>query len=501
MNIWIIPFFVIVPLIGAFVIAVIPRRLGVAADIIAAVCSLTLLAASIYVVWYFIPGLQANPLRAIYSVGNWHAPVGISLVLDGLAALMLLTIAVITAASAIYSIPYMEQFTWKSKFYSLFLLMVAGMNGVVLSGDFFNLFVFLEIASISSYALVGYGCRHEELEATFKYLTLGNLGALFVLLGIAFVYGVSGTLNMAHFSILTPLPLNNCALIALALFLIGFGLKAALVPMHAWLPDAHPSAPTPISAMLSGVFIKATGVYVLIRVTMNVFPEHPATRHVLMAMGGLSMVVGVFMAIGQWDLKRLLAYHSISQIGYVILGISLGTPLGIFGGLFHLINHAAFKSLLFLGAGAVEYRTGTRQLKDMGGLRQVMPVTANTTLVGSFAISGIPPFNSFFSKVIIIWACVEAHRYGYAATAVIVSIMTIASFMKVQRYAFFGRLRPAWQSLRDVPFLMQAVLIFMAVLCIAMSALVFPAVGDTVLKPAVDAVLQKTGYAAYLEDF
>jgi multicomponent Na+:H+ antiporter subunit D len=493
MKDWLIPFFVIVPLAGAFIVALVPRRKGYIADIIANLCSLLLLIASVYVI-----SVTRSDQVFSYYVGNWPVPIGISMVLDGLSSLMLLTIAVVTAASSLYSIRYMEQFTWKSKFYSLFLLMVTGMNGVVLSGDFFNLFVFLEIASISSYALVGYGCRHEELEATFKYLTLGNIGALFVLLGVAFVYGISGTLNMADFSLRTIVASPETLYIILAFFMIGFGLKAALVPMHAWLPDAHPAAPTPISAMLSGVFIKATGVYALVRVTMNIFPASSVVREILLAFGGLSMVVGVFMAIGQWDLKRLLAYHSISQIGYVILGIGLGTPLGILGGLFHLVNHAAFKSLLFLGAGAVEFRTGTRQLKEMGGLRERMPVTTGSTLAASLAISGIPPFNGFFSKFIIIWAAVEAGRYGYAVAAVIVSVMTIASFMKVQKYAFFGPLRRAWESIREVPVTMQIVLVTMAVLCLAMSFLLIPLIGDTVLKPAVDAVLNGTGYSSYL---
>lgn len=492
-QLWLIPFFVIVPLVGAFIVAIVPRRKGYIADLLTNLCSLILLIAAVYVVCDTRSGDVF-----IYTVGGWKAPIGISMVLDGLSSLMLLTIAVVTAASSLYSIRYMEQFTWKSKFYCLFLLMVAGMNGVVLSGDFFNLFVFLEIASISSYALVGYGCRHEELEATFKYLTLGNIGALFILLGIAFVYGISGTLNMADFASRAGSFNPEILFTILAFFIVGFGLKAALVPMHAWLPDAHPAAPTPISAMLSGVFIKATGVYALIRVTLNVFPASPVVREILLGLGGLSMVVGVFMAIGQWDLKRLLAYHSISQIGYVILGIGLGTPLGILGGLFHLVNHASFKSLLFMGAGAVEFQTGTRQLKSMGGLRERMPVTAGTTLVASLAISGIPPFNGFFSKFIIIWAAVEAQRYGYAVAAVIVSVMTIASFMKVQKYAFFGELRRAWESIREVPATMQIVLIVLAVLCLAMSLLIVPAIYDVVLKPAVDAVLNGSSYSSYL---
>ena len=160
---------------------------------------------------------------------------------------------------------------------------------------------------------------------------------------------------------------GNVIFLVSVLFIMGFGLKAALVPFHAWLPDAHPSAPAPISATLSGVLIKALGVYTLCRIFFNVLGIDPNLSSMLMLLGALSMVIGVFLAIGQWDFKRLLAYHSISQIGYVILGIGLGTPLGILGGLFHLFNHSVFKSLLFLNSGAVEHSTGTRQLQEMGG--------------------------------------------------------------------------------------------------------------------------------------
>ncbi len=489
MNNFLILFFVILPLGAAFIVALVPKHLNKVADAIANVSAFLLLVASAYVCM--------NNVSGVYFVGGWKIPIGINMALDGFSALMLLIISIITVASSIYSISYMEQFTWKSKFYCLFLLMVTGMNGVVLSGDFFNIFVFLEIASIASYALVGYGCRHEELEATFKYLALGNLGALCVLLGVAFVYGLTGTLNMADFSIRTAGNLNNGLLVALGLFIIGFGLKAALVPMHAWLPDAHPSAPTPISAMLSGVFIKATGVYALVRVSLNIFPAMQVTHEIILALGGLSMVVGVFMAIGQWDFKRLLAYHSISQIGYVMIGIGLGTPLGILGGIFHLINHAAFKSLLFLGAGSVEYETGTRQLRQMGGLSRQMPVTASSTLVASLAISGLPPFNGFFSKVIIIWACVQAHRYGYAVAAVVVSVMTIASFMKVQKYAFFGALKSKWEKVKEVPATMRIAMVFLAVLCLLMSLLIVPGAREVVLQPAVDSIIAGTNYVTH----
>ncbi|GAG91324.1 unnamed protein product, partial [marine sediment metagenome] len=275
--------------------------------------------------------------------------------------LLLLAISVVGTAAMLFSTRYMEQYTAKAKYLSLFMLMVAGMNGVVLSGDIFNLFVFLEIASIASYALVGFGCEHEELEASFKYMVLGSIGSTFVLFAVALVYGNTGSLNMAYISkAIAGSGINPGLAFALGLFITGFGLKAALVPFHAWLPDAHPSAPAPISAMLSGVLIKALGIYALARVLFNVFGISVQLGWILIVLGILSMVAGAFLAIGQWDIKRLMAYSSISQIGYVILGLGLGglilakgdnlawASLAILGGLFHLVNHAVYKSLLFL---------------------------------------------------------------------------------------------------------------------------------------------------------
>ena len=199
---------------------------------------------------------------------------------------------------------------------------------------------------------------------------------------------------------------------AAAFFLLGFGLKAAIVPFHAWLPDAHPSAPAPISAMLSGLLIKVSGVYAMTRIFFNVFGLTPALTTVLTVLGIASIFVGAFLAIGQKDMKRMLAYSSISQVGYVVLGIGIGTPLGILGGLFHLFNHALAKGLLFLNAGSVQQATGTRNLDEMGGLAKRMPVTAATSLVGSLSIAGVPPLGGFWSKLIIIIALVQAGHYG-----------------------------------------------------------------------------------------
>ena len=386
------------------------------------------------------------------------------------------------------------------------------MNGCVLTGDMFNLFVFLEIAAVSSYALVAFGCESDELEASFKYMVLGCVASSFILLGIALLYGQFGALNMAQLGqrIAEAGSGGKVSILALMLLLAGLGVKAALVPFHAWLPDAHPSAPAPISAMLSGVLIKAIGVYAIIRIVFNVYGATPELLMSLRVLGTLSMIIGVVLALNQWDFKRLLAYHSISQIGYVVLAVGLGTPLGILAGLFHLANHAVFKSLLFFSAGAVQYSTGTRQLEELGGLAKKLPTTSKTCMVASMSISGVPPFNGFFSKLLIIIACVQAGYWGFGLWAVIVSILTLASFMKVQKYAFYGKLKEKLAQIREVPIPMQCSMVLLAVLCLGMSLLAVEALGvkefdslgvskvpSVVLKPAQEALQQ--GVKGYQE--
>lgn len=378
--------------------------------------------------------------------------------------------------------------------------MVGGMNGTVLSGDLFNLFVFMEIASIASYALVGFGCEARELEASFKYLVMGNVGSLFVLYAVALLYGKTGTLNMADVArILKDIPYDNLIAFSFVLIISGFMIKSALVPFHAWLPDAHPSAPAPISAMLSGVVIKALGVYVVIRLIFNLFGFNHIISNILVYMGITSMIIGVCLAILQWDLKRLLAYHSISQMGYVFCGIGLGTTLGILGGIFHLFNHSLFKSLLFLDSGSIEYETETRDLNKMGLLYKKMPITSFSTLVASMSISGIPPFNGFWSKFIIILASIKAGRPIVALWAVIGSILTLSSFTKVCRYSIYGKGekfdKEKWEKLKEVPDFMSIPLIILSILCI-FTGLLLIGLENGIFGPVIDVL--KGGVLEYI---
>lgn len=486
-----LPLFVALPLFGAFVLSLAKwKRAG---DILANLINLCLFVLCLVLTRYG---------TLVYKIGGWEPvdgiPIGIYWVKDGFSLLMLMVVNLVALMATIFSVDYMEKFTEKNRYYCLFLLMLAGMNGVILSGDMFNLFVFLEIAAISTYSLVAFGTESEELEAAFKYQVMGTIASGLILLGIGLLYSYTGTLNMADMGRVLASKEPRLVTFVAGMFLMGFGMKAAVIPFHAWLPDAHPSAPAPISAMLSGVLIKVLGIYALVRIAFNIFGMTPLLSHIFMVLGTLSIIVAGILAIGQGDFKRLLAYSSISQVGYIMLGVGLGTPLGILGGLLHLLNHSVFKSLLFLNSGAVVYATDTRDLKQMGGLNHRMPVTGGSSFIASMSIAGIPPLSGFWSKLIIILACVFAGRIGYAIWAVVGSIITLAYYAKLQKEAFFGPLREQWKEVKEVPGFMRVSMIILALLCIGMGLLLVPQIRDVVLAPAVEVLTRGVEYTKIL---
>lgn len=488
----IIPLFVALPLGAAFVLAFLDKTKQVVSDILINATTFIVSVLSLVLLIF----LKDNGVF-VYTMGRWFPPKGINFVADGLSCLMLVVINWVALFATLYSVSYMKRFTAKAKFYSLFALMLAGMNGVVLTGDFFNLFVFLEIASIASYALVAFGVGAEELEAAFKYMVMSSVASIFVLFSVGLLYGLTGSLNMADIGGIIQGQKNLLLSFSLVLFLAGFGLKAAVIPFHSWLPDAHPSAPAPISAMLSGVLIKALGIYAIMRILFNVYGMSIQLSWVLMVMGVISMVVGGILALRQRDFKRLLAYSSISQIGYIMIGLGCGNYWGLLGAVFHLFNHATFKALLFLNSGAVEYSTGTRDLEEMGGLSKVMPVTGTTSTIGSLSISGLPPFNGFWSKLFIIIGLVQAGRYSLAVLAVLVSVLTLAYYLKVQRFAFFGTLKEKWARIKEVPKVMCTSMIILAVICIGAGILFYPLM-KAVLEPAVTVLQEGTKYSGII---
>jgi multicomponent Na+:H+ antiporter subunit D len=431
---------------------------------------------------------------ALRQTFRWFGePLGITIAVDGFSLFMLTVIALVSACVGLYSISYMEHYGSKANYYALLLMMTVGMNGLVLVNDLFQVYIFLEVAAVASYALVAFGREHAELEAAFKYLMLSVVASAAVLIAIALLFGLTGSLSFAGVGEgLRQLGADAAAGIAAALFLLGFGLKAALVPFHAWLPDAHPSAPAPISAVLSGLLIKVSGVYALTRVFFHVFGLSPALSDVVMWTGTVSIVVAALLALKQTDMKRMLAYSSISQVGYVVLGLGLGTPLGIAGGLFHLLNHAVAKSLLFLTSGSVQQATGTRDLEEMGGLAKRMPITAATSLVGSLSIAGVPPLGGFWSKLLIIMALVQARRPVLAVIAVLASVLTLWYYLILQRKAFFGKLNARWAEVKEAPFWMAAATVVLALICLALGV-AFSSVVATWIQPAADGLAQGMG--------
>jgi len=428
-------------------------------------------------------------------MGGWKPPFGIVLVLDSLSLLVLVCVSVVSFACSLYSISYMDQFTSKWKFYTLFMLMITGLNGVTVTGDVFNMYVFFEIAAIASYALVAFGTEHEELEAAFKYMVVGSVASMAILLSIALLYGGLGTLNLADLSRKIA-GAGDPRLLAFAgaLFLTGFAVKAALVPFHSWLPDAHPSAPAPISAMLSGVFIKVLGVYAISRIFFNVFGVKPVYLNLLLFFGFASLVIAAFLALKQSDMKRLLAYSTISQIGYIALGLGTGTPLGIMGALFHILSHSTGKALLFLTSGSLVYSAQTRNLQEMGGLEERMPVTATSFTVGALSIAGVPPFHGFFSKLFIIIGLWQAQRYALAVVGILISVLTLAYMLKAEKHAFFGRIREELRGVKESPATMLVALVFLAALCIGIG-LFFPWIVKVLIEPARDVLLKGIAYA------
>lgn len=486
----ILPYFILIPLTAALFITLFCRngkRLAVYTGILASAALLTLAVTSLILV-----SKDQGPI--LYNLGNWKIPWTIGFAIDYLASFSLIAVNVIALAALLFSIGYMNHSTGLWKFYALLMIMLTGINGFIITGDFFNLFIFLEITLLAAYALVGFGGEAEELEAAFKYAVIGSLSSILILLAIGILYAMTSTLNMADLGRSITASHGFLIHFIYSLLLVGFGLKVALVPFHTWMPDAYSAAPAPASAILSGVS-GVLGVYALIRLFFNVFPGSPAVLNIFLIMGIVSIFVGILVAKLQFDFKRLLAYSSISQIGYIILGLGLGTPLGVLGAVFHMVNHGLMKSLLFLNAGSIEYATGTRDFREMSGIHKKLKPTAVTSMIASLSISGIPPFNGFFSKLIIILAAFQAHQPVYAVLAAVASALTLAVFLNVQRYLTQdSSLNEIQAKPAKVPLSLNTAMIFLAVLCIFSTVLILPGIKELVLDKVVGTIQNRPAY-------
>lgn len=441
-----------------------------------------------------------------YWMGSWEPvngyAIGIGYEIDQLNLFFALLVVSTFLFSGIYSLKYMERDHHLGHYYTLYLMLSGSVLGLVLTGDIFNMFVMIEIMTFACVALAAFRSQQKgALEASFKYLVIGSMGSSFTLFGITLLYAQCHTLNMAQLSSILSTTHTPTTTLALGMLVAGFGVKAYLVPFHTPAADSYTVAPASVSMMFSGMVNKA-GVYGMIRLLYIIFRsmDSTAVQTLLTVIGAVTMFVGVTMALSQHDFKRLLAFHSISQIGYVITAAGLGTALGLTGGLFHAMNHTLFKGLLFLCAGAVFYATGSTNLDELGGLSKRMPKTTICFLVGAFSIAGLPPFNGFASKWMIYQATYEkavtTGHIGYAlvtVVALVVSVMTLASFIKVTQAVFFGQTPMTCRKAKEVPFAMRLPMWIMSVLCL-LTGVCYEQVDKYLLTPAVKAAFGVTNY-------
>jgi len=435
------------------------------------------------------------------SIAGGYA-IGIAMEVDALSLFFALLISTAVFVSGVYSLQYMEHDNNVPEYYTLFLMLSGGVIGLVLSGDIFNMFIMVEILTFAAVALTAFRNKaHGALEAAFKYLVVGCIGSTSILAGIILLYAQAHTLNFAQLSALIVGDMNTTTKLAFALLFVGFGTKAFIVPFHPLAADAHGAAPASISVLISGVLTKS-GIYALIRLTYFLFQtmQLGTFQFLLVFIGSVSMFVCVTMALAQHDFKRLLAFHSISQIGYVLTAVGLCTGLGISAGLYHAMNHTLFKGLLFLCAGAVLHQTGTTNLDELGGLSKKMPWTCGLFLVGAFSISGLPPFNGFASKWMVYQAAYqkasETGNIGFLLVtliALLTSVLTLASFVKVSQSVFFGRLPAKYENIKEVKGGMIFAMCLFAVLCIVTG--LFPSMVTKYLtEPAARAVFSVANY-------
>lgn len=436
---------------------------------------------AIIIAFFFLVFLALGPEIVVFKFGGWEPPFGIVWAADKLSLMIALLVTGIASLVAVYSLRYIKE--RRHRYYSLLSLMTIGMLGVSMTGDIFNLYVFFEIFSISSYALVAFFLDDHAIEGAFKYLVVGSFTTSFLLLGIALLYGSAGTLNMADLS--TQIVQAPMFLIPLALLITGFGLKIAMVPFHFWKPDAVEGTPSPIGAIFTAVST-AVGIYCIMRV-LFIFSLIDFNA-ILIIFGIVSMVVGAVMAFMQDNVKRLLAYSSISQVGYILLALGLGTYLGISGGLYQLLNNALANTLLFLSIGVVILYTGRERLSDISIRSNILMVCFG---IGALSVIGMPPLNGYVSKYMIYLATWEVSPV-LTAISIIVTVFTLAYYLKAFSCIFLNAGKET--EIKGIPLIMLVPIIILAVLCIILGIL--PHLGLYIVEPAAQALTNSSGYVA-----
>jgi multicomponent Na+:H+ antiporter subunit D len=387
--------------------------------------------------------LHSGPIS--YAEGGWRPPWGIELRIDLLNALVLLVVTGICAIVLTASPRSLDQEVWREhhhKFYALYLLCMTGLAGMTITGDAFNIFVFLEISSLSSYALIAQGPTRRALTSSLQYLVMGTIGGTFILLGIGMIYMVTGTLNIADMAVqLAAVGPNRTVLVALACIGVGTGIKLAVFPLHIWLPNAYTYAPAIVTAFLAATATKVA-YYVLVRFVFSVFGAPLAFGElrldaVLMPLAIAAMFAGSFVAIFQDDIKRMLAYSSVAQIGYMVLGLSLASVSGLTGGLVHLFNHAIMKSGLFLVMAAVVLRMGSTRLDAFAGLGRRMPFTMAAFVVAGLSLIGVPLTVGFVSKWYLVMGAIQGGLWPVAVLILLSSLLALIYIWRVVEVAYF----------------------------------------------------------------
>jgi len=367
----------------------------------------TLICALMLIPIFYSDVLQGNSVSVAY--GHFLPPEGSYLEANALSVYMAAIFLIIGILTSLFSIEEPRR-GGVTGYYSVLLGMVTSMIGIVFSGDLFTLFIFWETMCLCSYALVAFNKeKWESIEASYKYLIMSSAGSITILFALSFLYGLTGTLNISYLSMsLSGAERNPVIYIVLLMLIVGFGLQAGMVPFHTWLPDAHMAAPSSISAVLSGIMVK-TGIYGLLKILLVIFlPLHKSWYVTLAILAVLTMFIGNLSALLQNDIKRLLAYSTIANIGYILVGIAIGSHRALTGTLLHILNHALVKALLFLCAGAFIHRTRTRSLKELAGIRRAMPITGSIFIIGVLSLAGFPFLNVFWSELTIITAGLEA---------------------------------------------------------------------------------------------
>lgn len=440
------------PLLFIFIINLVKRDVGQKIALPVAACAgLLQMAASIYC--YFAIWMNRKDFiefSLLWDISSQEGAAFFSL--DFFSLIVLFSIGMVALAAAITAKGHIGG--KELNFSSVLMTLMLGMNGISLVRDLFSLYVFLEITAISSFILIALYKDKRGLEGSFKYLYMSAIATAFMLTGMAFLFMSVGSLGFAELAAGINANLEGAEGLFLGIAIIflvsGIAIKAGLAPFHGWLPDVYQAAPAPVSVLMGGIVTKVAGVYAIIRIAYHVLPDIEIFRYALGVFALFSIIFGAVLAVNQKNFKRLLAYSSISQIGYIVLGAASGHPLGFIGAILHFFNHATFKTTLFVNAATLEKQAGSVDLDELGGgLAKQMPITGISSVLALLSTAGIPPLAGFWSKLLIILAVWQSGHNWLAGIALFATVFTMVYFLYLQRKVFFGLPEEKNKDIRD----------------------------------------------------